>query len=625
VKFTPNELESNNVKNLMTMKIGAKDSYEVKRLDALHDLKLLDSAPSEAFDRITRLAAQLFNVPISAVSLTDIDRQWFKSRVGVSHNAIPRDKAPCAQVADTSAVLVIPDLLEHAGYCDSHLAKSGIRFYAGAPLATDSGLTLGAMCVLGTEPREASATEIGLLKDLAGMVMAQIELQHALGRIDPISGQPNRKQFQEDFNDLGKDSNNLAPRLLVMVNLAKHEEVRDSMRVIGSTFIDDYIRRVATKLKGLIGKERTLYHVAEAQFVFFASPGGDLPSYCKKLALLLGARQASAKTRFMTTTSIGIVPFILGEVEHGNVLRMAHSAAQGAFETDDHVCVYSSAQDAAHFRRFSLSSGFATALENKQQLSLVYQPRIDLQSGKCIGAEALLRWTSPTLGPVSPGEFMPLVELSSMARSTTAWVLDTAIGQLSQWHQQGIAIQLSINISASNLMEPDFVERLATLLKRHKVRPANVELELTESAIMCNPSKAQAKLEAISRAGIRLAIDDFGTGYSSLAYLQTLPADVVKIDQTFVSKLFSDPRKQILIKAMVALSHDLDYRVVAEGVETDEAMRFVKSIGCDEAQGYLFAKPMAPEAFVNWIQAPTSVQGALTHNVLLPSTQQVSA
>ncbi len=167
---------------------GREDGYELQRLEALHELELLDTPPAEAFDRITRLAAQLFGLPISAVSLTDTDRQWFKSRVGVSHQAIPREKAPCAQVTDTGSILVIPDLLDDDCYRDSQLAHSGIRFYAGAPLVTDSGFTLGAMCVLGTEPREASAAEMASLTDLAGMVMAQIELQHALGRIDPISG-----------------------------------------------------------------------------------------------------------------------------------------------------------------------------------------------------------------------------------------------------------------------------------------------------------------------------------------------------------------------------------------------------------------------------------------------------
>lgn len=575
--------------------------HEAERLDALHRLDLLDTPPSEAFDRITRLAAQLFNLPISAVSLTDANRQWFKSRVGVSHTAIPRDRAPCAQVADSAAVLVVPDLLEHPCYRDSHLAKSGVRFYAGAPLVTDGGFGLGAMCVLGTEPRQASAVEIAALTDLAGMVMAQIELQHALGRIDPISGQPNRKQFKEDLNDLAHENAQSEPRLLVMVNVAKYEEVRDSMRVLGSTFIENYIHKVAKLLRNFLGKHRTLYHVAETQFVFFAPLGTDAQVYSKEIARHLRNYRESNDARVLATPSVGIVQFVLGQADYSNVLRMAHSAAQEAFETDDHVSTYSIEQDVGHFRRFLLLGKFGVALKNPDQFSLVYQPRIDIRSGMCVGAEALLRWTDPELGAISPGEFIPLVEMSSMARATTAWVLDAAIGQLSRWQIEGISLQLSINISASNLAEPDFVEQLVVTLHKYHVSPGCLELELTESAIMSHPDRAQATLMEMSNVGIKLAIDDFGTGYSSLAYLQSLPADVVKIDQTFVRSLFTDERNQMLVKAMVALSHDLDYRVVAEGVETEEALCFLKGIGCDEAQGYLFAKPMAPEVLVRWI------------------------
>ena len=173
---------------------------EEARLDALRRLNLLDTAPSEAFDRITRMASQLFGLPIAAVSLTDHDRQWFKSRIGVEHTSIPRDKAPCAEVAESSDFLVIPNMLDDPWYRDSLLARNGIRFYAGVPLTTREGHGLGSMCVLGTEPRQISASELTSLTDLAAMVMAQIELQHAFGRIDPLSGFPNRTQFMEDLD-----------------------------------------------------------------------------------------------------------------------------------------------------------------------------------------------------------------------------------------------------------------------------------------------------------------------------------------------------------------------------------------------------------------------------------------
>jgi GAF domain-containing protein len=181
------------------------DIYEAARLDALHKLDLLDTPPAEAFDRITRMAAQIFGLPVAAVSLTDSDRQWFKSRVGVEHWSIPRLQAPCATVAESDTLLVIPDLADDPAFRDSHLARSGVRFYAGAPLTTRDGHALGAMCVLGTAPRQITDAERGVLTDLAAMVMAQIELQHAMGRVDPISGLPNRNQYIDDFSDLEKD------------------------------------------------------------------------------------------------------------------------------------------------------------------------------------------------------------------------------------------------------------------------------------------------------------------------------------------------------------------------------------------------------------------------------------
>ena len=175
---------------------------EEDRLRALRDLGLLDTPPSEAFDRITRMASQLFDLPISAVSLTDKDRQWFKSRVGVEHWQLGREKAPCAEVATSRELVVLPDLLDNEYYRDSELAQAGIRFYAGAPLVTRDGFGLGSMCVLGPQPRTATPEELNALQDLAAMVMAQIELQHAFGRIDPVSELPNRNQFIEDLGDL---------------------------------------------------------------------------------------------------------------------------------------------------------------------------------------------------------------------------------------------------------------------------------------------------------------------------------------------------------------------------------------------------------------------------------------
>ena len=386
----------------------------------------------------------------------------------------------------------------------------------------------------------------------------------------------------------------------MLVDLASPEQLSNAVRVMGSSYLDDMIEEAARTIRAAIGPQRKAYHVAATQFAFLAPPGVEEQDYTALLAEMLRQARSAATSRFVTTTAAGVAPFALSEVDPRDVLRIAHSAAQDARTCDARVSVYSSARDAAHQRRFTLLNEFGAALDGARQLRLVYQPRIDLASGACVGAEALLRWSHPTLGEVSPGEFIPLVERTSMARAATAWVLDAALKQLAAWRDAGLDLHLSVNVSTANLLEHDFADRVVQGLARHSLAAGCLELEVTESAIMEDAGQALAVLEAVAGAGVRLAIDDFGTGYSSLSYLQRLPAHVVKIDQSFVRDLAIDGRKRSLVSTMVSLAHDLGYRVVAEGVETREVLALVEGAGCDEAQGYLFGRPMAPESFVTW-------------------------
>jgi EAL domain-containing protein (putative c-di-GMP-specific phosphodiesterase class I)/GGDEF domain-containing protein len=575
---------------------------EAARLDVLRKLNLLDTPPSEAFDRITRLAARLFDVPVAAVSLTDSDRQWFKSRVGVEHDSIPRAKAPCAQVADEGAMLVIEDMQEDACYRDSVLGVSGVRFYAGAPLVTHDGWCLGAMCVLGTSPRTVTDAERAALADLASMVMEQIELQHALGRVDAVSGLPNRTQFREDFKDLSMDNPRGESRLAALVNLASPEQLGNAMRAMGASYLDEIVGEAVRMLDATIGQTSTVYHIGATEFAFLAPAGTALDAFCVHLEEWLRRRAQSVTSRFVTTATVGVVPFQLGPTLCADLLRNLHSAARHAFEMDRSLSVFSWEQDAVYRRRFWLINEFGAALENSGQLRLVYQPKVDLETGACIGAEALLRWSHPTFGDVSPAEFIPIVEQTSMVRATTHWVVETALSQLAQWRDEGLELQVAVNVSAVNLLEPDFCARIVDGLRRHGLPASSLALEITESALMKNPRLAEATLHALDAAGVRLAIDDFGTGYSSLAYLQSLPAQVVKIDQSFVRGIECDERKRSLVSAMIKLSHDLGHRVVAEGVETADVLDVLKRADCDEAQGYLYARPLAPQAFVQWVE-----------------------
>ena len=576
------------------------DFTEEARLDALQKLKLLDTPASESFDRITRMASQIFGLPISAVSLTDHDRQWFKSRVGVDHTSIPRDKAPCARVAERSETFVIEDLLEDDFYRHSVLAGQGVRFYAGAPLVTREGFGLGALCVLGSEPRTVSEAEMAALNDLAQMVMSQIELQHAFGRVDPISGLPNRTQFLDDLEDLGRDEPGVS-RFAVLIDLARAEQLSSGARVMGAGYIDDMVQDATRTLRALIVPRRPIYHVAAAQFGFFATCGASEEECVAGLKLLMAQLRAASNVRLVMTATIGVAPFITGRSRPGDVLRTMQNAALDARAAQSAISVYSLTKDSAHSRRFVLLNDFDKALDKPGELRLVFQPRVDLTTRCIVGAEALLRWSHPTLGDVSPGEFIPIVEQTPLARPTTAWVLDTGLRQLGIWCAAGRELQLSINVSANNLTEPDFAHQVQLYLLKHRVPAKMLELEVTESAMMDNSGQAMSQLNALESAGVRLAIDDFGTGYSSLAYLQRLPTQVVKIDQSFVRELLDGEREQTLVRSMVSLSHDLGYRVVAEGIESQKAADLLTEMGCDEGQGYFFGLPMNAASFERWI------------------------
>ncbi len=573
---------------------------EVARLEALRQLNLLDTPSSESFDRITRMAAQIFGVPIAAVSLTDSDRQWFKSRVGVAHQTLPREGAPCAEVAETTEVLVIPDFADDPVYADSVLGRQGIRFYAGAPLVTADGHGLGALCVLGTEPRSATEEEIKALRDLAAMVMSQIEMQHSLGRTDPVTGLPNRLQFFENFDDLAHEHPGQL-RFVALIDLARGEQVDSLIRVLGTNFIDEFVKLAARTVAGLIGAHRTVYHVGETQLALISEPGHTLESYYATLECGMKASAEASIARFVTTLTAGIAPVTLGTMRSRDVLRAAHSAAQDARNSDGAIGVFSAAMDGPHLRNFDLLSAFGIALEVDDELHLAYQPRVDLATGRCIGAEALLRWQNPSFGAVSPAEFIPVIENTTLARLTTAWVIDTGLAQVRAWQLAGMRIPLAINISAANLEEEDFTLNLQLLLAKHQVPAAMVELELTESAVMADGDSGLVRLEALRAIGVRIAIDDFGTGQSSLAYLQRLPAQIIKIDQSFVRGMGEgNPRDRILVRTMISLARQLGLQVVAEGVETAAVDAALTAMGCEEAQGYFYARPLAPEAFALW-------------------------
>lgn len=575
--------------------------YEALRQHALEELGLLDTPQSESFDRITRIASRLFGAPVAAISLTDRSRQWFKSHIGTLHREIPRSAAPCAEVTRSQQFLNVPDMLKDERFCDSPLAAAGTRFYAGAPLTTRSGYTLGAMCVLDSEPRIFTPEQEEALKDFAAMVMSQIELQHEAGRIDVTSGLPNRHQLYDDIEEKGRRHPG-REHVLLVVELADLRHVNDAVSILGAAYLDGLLKSSAKMIRKALSQKAMIYQIGFASVallldrkdVFIAEEVEMITRNLKLPTLTNGVP-------VIINAVVGASSFQLGELSPQDALRRGVSAARQARQTEIEYADFDSQHDEAHRRRFDLISSVDEALKKDGQFSLVYQPRLDLKTGVYTSAEALLRWTHPELGNVCPGEFVPLIEQTALIRPVTRWVLSRACLQLQQWRQQKIGWGVSVNISARNLEEPDFADVVAQAMGDAGIMPSDLELEFTESALIRFQSRVLAQLHALREMGIGLAIDDFGTGYSSFSYLRHLPASVVKLDQSFMRELAQNDKDQSMVRSMIAMAQDVGYRVVAEGVETEEVFNLLRSYGCDEVQGFLLSRPLSPSALKRFV------------------------
>ncbi len=566
---------------------------EAARLNALRDLKLLDTPPSESFDRLTRMASRLLGAPVSTISLTDGDRQWFKSRVGVDLAEIPREQAPCAYAIKDSEVFVVPDLLDDDRFRTSPLAQAGIRCYAGAPLITRSGFGLGTICVVDDEPRQFGPDERRTLLDLAGMVMAQIEVQNMIGRVDGTTGYPNQHQFFEDLENFATHSSGQSS-VAAIVEIMGTAETAHTLRVLGTGYVDRIVGRTLQVLQRKAGNSGRVYHIHHMRCAVLGGPDAtDAGALAEGLLKALAEPIVCGGIPVTLAPAVGCCDLVAGEVAPEDVLRRLLSATDEARDTDRGYALYNLTRDESEERRFVLVNDFGAALASEDQIRLVYQPRVDLKTGRVVGVEALLRWRHPMLGFVPPGEFIPLVEQTALVRPMTRWVIEAAARQALVWSQCGLDIRVSLNASARNLDEANFADRFLDIVRAVGLDPQRLELEFTESATARDQANVAAQLGTLHAAGVVIAIDDFGTGYSNMAYIQRLPISVLKIDRSFITDLVGSETDRKLVRSMIAMARDLGYSVVAEGIETQAIYDVLSAFGCDEGQGYLMAKPMS--------------------------------
>jgi len=417
---------------------------------------------------------------------------------------------------------------------------------------------------------------------------------------DDLTGLPNRALF---FDRLGQAAltyeNEKKPFSIVIVDLDRFKEVNDMQ---GHHVGDLLLKHVAQNLSAAMRRTDTVARLAGDQFVLLlpAAAAAGAEVIVKKLLSSLCQRVSLDGCMVNIAASMGIASYPEHDVDINHLLLKADIAMYAAKRANIGYREYTPEIEAVAAKNVELQNELRHAIEHGQLL-LHYQPKISHHTGGIMGVEALVRWNHPDKGMIAPDEFIPLAEASGLIQPLASWVLQAALQQSEKWHEAGHMFTVAVNLSTRNLLDDDLPARVARLLATHRASPEWLVLEITESAVMAEPTRALATLIKLHKMGIQLSLDDFGTGYSSLAYLKKLPVSEIKIDKSFIKDMELDASDTVIVRSTIALGHNLGMKVVAEGVENLEIWDLLTVLGCDASQGYYMSRPLTVAALDEWL------------------------
>lgn len=452
-----------------------------------------------------------------------------------------------------------------------------------------------------TPVRVRSHDEFGLLAQAfnamqTGIAVRERQLAHNALH-DPLTGLPNRALAMER---LGSAISAGRPVVLLYLGIENYRVINEGY---GPEGVEEMLREASRCLVSSLSASDTAARITGSEFLLLLENTeiDRVVALADRLYGLLTEPQRIGGDELRHEVSIGIAAYPADGQQVEELISRAAIARHDAAALPGYLQIYQQDRDLAHQRQISLIRDLRRAAA-EGELYLCYQPKLDLHHGHVRQAEALLRWQHPTLGLVSPAEFIPLAERTGSMGSLTHWVIEEAIRQLAEWEVRGLQVQLSVNISVDDLADDSLALRVTELLARYRVSARQLIFEITESAIMHNPAQALSVLEQLRGCGISLSVDDFGTGYSSLAQLQRLPVQELKIDQSFVRNLDSTSGDGVIVRSTIEMSHNLGLKVVAEGVEFEPSLKLLKLWKCDTAQGYLISRPLNAMAFEMWMR-----------------------
>lgn len=482
------------------------------------------------------------------------------------------------------------DALERDGFAR---ARAGEAWRGEATARRRDGIHVA----LGVQLLPLAQGRLGLLLEDLSALRALEDQLGALAHHDLLTGLPNRRLFEDRLEIALAQAHRYRHRVaLILIDLDRFKQVNDEL---GRAAGDQLLKGVAERLAASVREGDSIARFAGDEFMLLL-PGihyaEDLAAISRKLVESLRRPFLVAERELQITASGGISLYPEDGEDAEALLRSADAAMYRAKERGrDNFQLFSSAMAERALERRSLEDGLRAALD-RHELTLHYQPCLELATGRVAGVEALLRWLRPELGVMSPRDFMALADLTGVMLSVGPWVLETACRQAREWQRRGSReLRLMVNLSAHELQQDDLVVHVEKALAASGLGPDTLQLEVPEGYAMQDLSRTIATLRELRALGVHLAIDGFGTGFSSLAHLRQLPVDTLKIDLSFVRGATTDADDVSVVTAVIAVAHSLGLRVVAQGIESEAQVTLLRSLRCDYVQGFLWSPPVPPE------------------------------
>ncbi len=582
-----------------------------RRARALKALRSRDESRDDVLQNFVRLTSQALGIPGSFVSVLDDEHQHICAAHNFALKHSSRDDSLCRHAVDSDGAVVISDTLLDARFARHPLIIGApfIRFYAGVPLRHRDGYVLGTLCVTDVAPHAFSADQVKVLQLLADLVMSFLEAWHCAGFTDPVTALPNRQRLIRDLQRLASIGDR-TPQRLILIDCIDMPRAYELARSMGMGPVESLLKHVTTLLPLRLqpGADDIIYTVATGRFAILTMDNSPLTAASVAENLAGISADLDAGISVALTCFTGEVIFIPAELRAQEVLRRAVSALHEAIGNRVPAMSFSLVADQRRTQDFLLMNDLAAALQQDQGLWLAFQPKICLNSGRPIGLEALVRWRHPQRGELAPDLFIPLAEQTELLSTLTSWVTDKAIARLKRLQHSPLQLPVTINISSRDFSDPGFADALEMKMLQARLPTSLLGIECLETEQIINSPAALQGLEMLKLRGFGISLDDFGTGYSNIGYLRRMPLDVIKLDRALISEIASDTASRIIARSIITMLKQLDYTVLAEGVENVDTVAALAEYGCDQAQGYFYARPLPESELDAWLTRQLAAQ-----------------